>query len=552
MIGTRTNDSTVLARGKCRAVCAALFGLALHQPGQAAEAEPPTAPFPAQPGAAIEFGESAVRPEEPVRQMPHRSCRPRETGGPQERGRDSTPCDPDGWFPPGNSRVGSKPDDGVAAEPDSDEPESRKDSSDEAVGSAAARDADTATKTETAEETSPARPARRHPRRRQKPATVSAPEAGTAEDGTTQPEAAPRLKPTAASQERYNPESWFEQEQPQEQEADDGYPRVMGYSDLNIEYDTTLGESFDDTLVNITSEIDPEFSPTLFMTSDVRIILDGEDDGLRRYNTDLPFNGVYIRELKLQKETDKYALFGGKFEPAYRIFGYAPIFFGNFATDFNLEERAGVGGSLFFDKTANSEVALTAQAFYLDKSRLSGEIFSGKARDGITNGQIGDTGRLNNYLVTLNGGITNWDPGLRWTIGAGRQEPGDEVEKTEEAVLGSIYQIHRLAGGGDVEFSLDLLSVDNADGFNENTDSITVGGGYSDWPAYAGLAYSVRDVQYLDDGSERRDRIVEVVLRKGITESTLVEAAYQYSDAWDEVEKNFGIVFRYYTDWSLD
>jgi hypothetical protein len=182
---------------------------------------------------------------------------------------------------------------------------------------------------------------------------------------------------------------------------------------------------------------------------------------------------------------------------------------------------------------------------------LSGELFSGKARDGITEGQVGDTGRLDNYLITLNGGITGWDPGLRYTIGAGRQRPGGEVDRTEKALLASIYEIHRLSGGGDLEFSVDLLSLENAGGYNADSRSITLGGGFSEWPDYAGLAYSVRKVDDHQWDETRRDRIIEVLLRKGITDSTLVEAAWQYSDAWGETERNLGIMFQYYEDWSL-
>lgn len=360
------------------------------------------------------------------------------------------------------------------------------------------------------------------------------------------------LQPTSAWGDRTDPENWFRGAPEEERPGVEDYPQLHGYSELNLEYDKTIGESFDDTLVNIRSDIFQEFNPTLSLASDVRVVFDGEDDGLRTYNTDLPFEGVYIRKLTLKKENDKYALFGGKFEPGYRIFGYAPIFFGNFSTDLNLEERTGIGGALFLKKEENTELRFTGQVFYLDKSWLSGELLSGRARDGAAEGQVGDTGRLDNFFLSLNGGVVDWEPGLRYSVGIGRQRPGEDVDHTEHAMRGAMYHIHRLSGGGDLEFSIDLLRLDNAGGFNEDNESVTFGGGYSDWPTYAGLSYSVRDVEDFDEHSTRTDQIIEVVLRKGITDSTLVEAAYQYTHANHAVERNVGIVFRYYADWRID
>lgn len=331
------------------------------------------------------------------------------------------------------------------------------------------------------------------------------------------------------------------------------YPRLLGFADVSAEYNSTFqaadpADESDDWLVGIDSDLEFQMSPRWYLKTNVAIVLNGEDDGLHRFDADYPDQGLYVRELRLQHDAERYSVFGGKYDPAEAIYSYAPVFFGNYSNDFNLEERIGLGGSWFFQKQSGSEIKLSAHAFYVDTSALSGELFGGGARNGINSGDPGDTGKLNNYLVTLHGGSTRPNPGLRYTLGVGLQRSDEPDGLDERAVLESLLYVVPLNSGAELEFSLDLLSLNNAGGEAEDTRSITGGAGYSDWPFFIGVSYSYRYYPQEDNGT---DLITELVVSKGIGDSIYVEAAYQRIDEDGMIEKSAGIWLGYSIEWDL-
>jgi len=339
-----------------------------------------------------------------------------------------------------------------------------------------------------------------------------------------------------------------------EKEADT-YPRLIGETDLVIENNFLFKADdeeteHDDWLVNIPVYSILEFSSHFNLESNLFLVLDGEDNGLRSYQGDYPFEGLYIKMLKLQYKADNYSVFGGRYEPAYEIFGYAPIFFGNYSTDLNLYGQVSAGASVTMAEQGVGKHTLTGHSFYRDNSRLSGEVINDRGRNDISELVAGNTDELNNFLITLDGGPIDSVSGIRYTLGSGKQVGHTLGLLDEEIRFASLLGVIQLESEAELEFSVDFLSLKSVDGTNEDTESITLGFGYSDWPAYIGVAYSRRFVDPADVAeTDRTDRIAELVMRYGLGDSTFLEGAYQWVDENGNEENSIGLAWIYSFDW---
>lgn len=333
-----------------------------------------------------------------------------------------------------------------------------------------------------------------------------------------------------------------------------GYPRLVGEADAEVEYYSKLAATDpmsvrDNWVSNVNLFQVLEMTSRLAVRSDVRVVLesDGEDE---RFYTDFPYEGVYLRTLKLEYEAEHYAVFGGRYAPASGLLGRAPIFFGNYSTEMSLDKRIGLGASLTLASETLGAHTLTGHAFYLDTSRLSGELLTARGRNRRSEGGPGNTGRPDSFLVTLDGKNDLAGATLRYTLGGGVQQTGDMGSLDEHMLLGSLYGSIPLGQHGDIDLSADVFSLRNADGEAEYLNGILLGVGYSDWPLYFGTAYSIRIIDPVEGEGRRTDFIAEVVARWGF-DRFIVEAAYQNVREGGEEDHTLGAVFRYMIDWAV-
>jgi hypothetical protein len=193
---------------------------------------------------------------------------------------------------------------------------------------------------------------------------------------------------------------------------------------------------------------------------------------------------------------------------------------------------------------------LTGHTFYLDTTRFSGEVIGNKLTNDISDGGVGNTEKLNNYLITLDGVSRDFPSGIKYSLGVGRQKAGEFDAGDEKIRFAALFGAIRLDSGANIELSVDLLSLRNADGFAEDTDSATFGAGYSDWPFYMGIGYSKRFVKPHDVNEEdRTDRSVEFVYRHGISDLSFIESAYRQINENNIEENAIGIAYIYSFDW---
>lgn len=339
------------------------------------------------------------------------------------------------------------------------------------------------------------------------------------------------------------------------EQGPDAYPRMTGETDLIIEYNSLFEadnseDENNDWLLNMPTSLVARFTSHINIESELLVVVDGEDNGFKDYEGDFSYEGLYVKVLKLEYESDSYSLFGGRYDPAHGIFGYAPIFFGNYSTNIDLYGRIGLGASVTLAKQENWKHTLTGHRFYLDTSRLSGEVINIRGRNKLDDGDAGNTEELNNYLITLNGGSIGSTSRLNYTLGFGKQIGHLDGLKDEYIGLSSLSGIIQLENDAELMLSVDILSLRNVDGTNEKTESATLGIGYSNWPFYIGTAYSRRFVEPADVGDPNRvDRIIEIVWRYGLGELYFLEGAYQWVEENGTEENSIGLALIYSFDW---
>jgi spore germination protein len=303
-------------------------------------------------------------------------------------------------------------------------------------------------------------------------------------------------------------------------------------------------------LVRMDSGQELKLTSRLVLDSDVRVVLesDGEDE---RFYSEFPYEGMYVRRLLLRYGTDHFAVFAGKYVPADGIRGHAPIFFGNHSVELRLDRRIGAGASATLSHAVLGLHTLTGHVFHVDTSRLSGEVFSGRDRHRMFDGSLANTGRLDSFLVTLNGGSTGTGIGIAYTLGWGRQKNGDTMSLDEHEYLAALKGNVPLGQLGSLVPSVDVMSLQNARGEVGSVRNILLGLRYAGSAFSLGGAYSMRFVNPGSVEASSRNLIAEILASYDFGRGLAMEAAYQSIREGGEQANFLGVVLSYMHGWRV-
>lgn len=142
--------------------------------------------------------------------------------------------------------------------------------------------------------------------------------------------------------------------------------------------------------IEVEGELELSDRITLFSSLSLESVTDAEDD---RAFEDL---GLYVGEIGLAFDLDPVTLSVGKISPAFgSAWDTAPGYFGaDFAEDYELEEMIGASAAIEL-----GEGELTLSVFYPDDTRLSDSFGTRRGRNRADDGDVGNTGRLDNFAL---------------------------------------------------------------------------------------------------------------------------------------------------------
>lgn len=279
---------------------------------------------------------------------------------------------------------------------------------------------------------------------------------------------------------------------------------ITGEIAFELENDATVASEDPDGEINdlyaaiepsVTVHFTPEFSLTALGVFEAVRDPDPGDD---RY---LDGHGLYLEELHLDYETERFSLIGGKFAPNFgKAWDEAPGVFGTgIAEDYELSERIGFGGGVNFGSGAMGEHTLSASLFFLDTSPLSDATITSRPRNFKSDGGPSNTESPKSFAVALDGAL----PGptdLTYHLAFVNQAEGEGDTADER---GLAVALSRPFKAGDVEFTplVEFVHLWNADAVEDQSrDYITValGVGWQSWNAAA--VYTRRDSDFV--GSE--------------------------------------------------
>ncbi|MGI9304256.1 MAG: hypothetical protein ACR2RB_16365 [Gammaproteobacteria bacterium] len=330
--------------------------------------------------------------------------------------------------------------------------------------------------------------------------------------------------------------------------AIDAYPHLQGEVFTGLEFESeSNGDTANDLYVPFDAFFVLRFTPRLSLNTELEMEpVDGPPGGeFRTFDNE----GLYLETLLLDYELGWFSLFGGKFEPAGEVFFNAPTFFGNFVTDdFDLDERIGIGLSMDFGARAIGAHNVTAYAFYVDTTILSESAFTNRGRTLKADGGVGNTERLDNFMLTLHGGNFSAAPAFRYTLGATQQQ-GTDALMDETSYIGSLIAVDDRSG---FSVEADYLYQQNADGEAEDLRAITAGVSYRPWPWFFGASYGAREIIPQSDEPVTDDRLIELLSGYDFDNGFYVELAYRRLIEDDgEREHSFGVLLEYGFDFLI-
>lgn len=267
------------------------------------------------------------------------------------------------------------------------------------------------------------------------------------------------------------------------------------------------------------------------------------EPGENRYFDD---HGLFAETVSLNYDHPWFFVVGGKFTPNFGIaWDLAPGIYGvDFAEDYELTERWGVGGGLRVSGDFGTH-ALSAGVFFLDTTLLSASVLTNRGRTKRSDGGPSNTRDLTSFTVALDGEQIPAIGGFRYHLAFAYQStelPGEADEKG--FVIGVEYETEitpELAATPILEYAhfFDAGGIDGADG-----DYFTAGVEFSlrEWHAVGLFATRAVDIASAPDVD---DNMIEFSLGYEFDFGLGIDAGWRFLDRDGADSQTFGALLSY-------
>lgn len=259
-------------------------------------------------------------------------------------------------------------------------------------------------------------------------------------------------------------------------------------------------------------------------------------------------HGVYFEQLFLNYETDTFALYGGKFNPSFgTAWDIAPGIYGaDFAEDYELTERIGLGGALNLGAHR-----LSANVFFADTSVLSESAFTNRGRTRQSSGGVSNTQDLSSFSLTLDGGDFPGLPGLGYHLGFLHQEAGVSETDNEQGFVGGLNGSFPLVEDLTFEPMVELAFFADGGGLDQDINFVTTGGAIVRDPWNLSLSYTNRDTEaHAAALTNANDHLFQASVGYAFDFGLGVDVGYRFAEEGNVDSHAFGVLLTYALEFS--
>lgn len=220
--------------------------------------------------------------------------------------------------------------------------------------------------------------------------------------------------------------------------------------------------------------------------------------------------GLYLDTLNLEAEIGDLTFVAGKFGPGFgRAWDNTPGIYGtDFAEDYELSEQIGFGAAYSVATPAAGTHTLGANIFFADTTVFSDSIFTRRGRLSTADGGAGNTGRLDNFSVTLDGAEFPSLPGFSYHLGYRHLSAGLGDLGSENGFVAGVAQEAKLASGLLLAFTGEVAHFDNFGGTLDSATYFTPGLALGGEHWHGELSGTVRRINF-DVGGGQTDLLAQ-------------------------------------------
>lgn len=190
--------------------------------------------------------------------------------------------------------------------------------------------------------------------------------------------------------------------------AEDAEKRFSGDVSFEVQNDFVTESDDDDAEVNtLTTTIEPSIKVALTerLAIEAGLVLEQVQDPDAGDDTYFDNHGVYVEQLKLSYSGENWSVFAGKYNA---VFGTAwdvtPGVYGvDFAEDYEMTEKLGLGGSIGHDFGVLGTQTLSAGLFFADTSFLSNSSITKRDDLDLNDGGVANTEDFASFTASLDG-----------------------------------------------------------------------------------------------------------------------------------------------------
>lgn len=262
-----------------------------------------------------------------------------------------------------------------------------------------------------------------------------------------------------------------------------------------------------------------EVAPTLQLNEHFFIdgvaVLEPTQDGDPGDDTFFENEGVFIEEIKLNYKNGPWGVFAGKFNPGFGIawdYGRG-IWSEDFAEDYEITEKLGVGTAYTFETEHSGNHTVTASTFFADTSALSESTITGRGRVKKSDGGASNTEDFSSFVVSLDGENAGGIENLSYHLGFRHLAEGDVPTAggdDEQGFAANVNYVIPVSDAVKSDVLLEVVSISNIDGGTDDARYYTasiVNTLYDDWNVTVG--YTKRDID-VSGAADVNDHLLQV------------------------------------------